>query len=87
MPLTPSQHAANSRLGAHTSWGRTKDRTARTAPAREAFYRKFLAEAEGDPLRAESLRKAHYQRLAIKSARARQRRGAMDRTGTTRPGV
>lgn len=34
---------------------------------------KFLDEAGGDPQRAESLWKAHFQRLALKSAQARRR--------------
>lgn len=34
---------------------------------------KFLAEAEGDPVRAAHLRKAHFARLALKSAQARRR--------------
>jgi hypothetical protein len=63
-------------LSAHQSWGNTKDRPARTKPARDAFDAKFLTEAEGDPKRAESLRKAHFTRLALKSAQARRRRKA-----------
>lgn len=64
------------RIGAHVSWANTKDRTARTAPARAALDAKFLAEADGDPVRAEHLRKAHFQRLAAKSAEARRRKAA-----------
>lgn len=70
------------RLGAWTSWARTEDRAARTLPARRAFLDRF--EKEVDPLgelpiqerakRAEWARKAYYQRLAMKSAAARQRR-------------
>ena len=59
------------RIGAHTSWANTIDRTARTAPARAALEQKFLDLAEGDPVRANHLRKAHFQRLALKSAQAR----------------
>lgn len=33
---------------------------------------KFLEAAGGDPVRAEHLRKAHFQRLALASARARR---------------
>lgn len=62
-------------LGGHISWANTSDRTARTAPARAALEAKFLAEAEGDPKRAESLRKAYYKRLALRSAQARRERG------------
>lgn len=62
------------RIGAHVSWARTKDRSARTAPARAALDAKFLAQADGDPVRAEHLRKAYFQRLALKSAAVRAAR-------------
>ena len=65
------------RIAAHESWANTTDRTARTAPARAALERKFLDAANGDPLRAASLRKAHFARLALKSAQARRARGAV----------
>jgi hypothetical protein len=71
------------RIGAYTSWARTKDRAARTAPARKAMWDKF--EQEVDPLgeltpaervkRAEYARKAYFARLALLSAQARKRRG------------
>ncbi|WP_395695283.1 hypothetical protein [Nocardioides sp.] len=64
------------RIGAHVSWANTADRTARTAPGRAALDRKFLDEAGGDPVRAAHLRKAYFQRLALKSAQARRRRKA-----------
>lgn len=75
MPDSQSPHPVLSqlgRLGAHTSWANTKDRSGRTAPARAAFDQKFLDEAEGDPVRAAHLRKAYYARLALKSAQARR---------------
>ena len=74
---TPEVSAAASilgRIGAHTSWANTKDRTARTAPARAALDQKFLDQAEGDPVRAAHLRKVYYARLALKSAQARRAR-------------
>lgn len=64
------------RIGAHVSWANTQDRSARTAPARSAFDKKFLDQAEGDPLRAAHLRKAYFQRLALKSAEARRKSGS-----------
>lgn len=70
---------------AHESWGRTPDRTARTANARKAFEDRWLRLAAGDPLRAESLRKAHFARMAIKSAQARKRRGPANRGDETGP--
>lgn len=71
--MSDSELSILARIGAHTSWANTSDRAARTAPARAALDQKFLDEAEGDPVRAEHLRKAHFQRLALLSARARRR--------------
>jgi hypothetical protein len=74
------------RIGAHSSWAKTKDRAARTAPARKAMLDKF--EREVDPnhevpaaeraKRVESAKKAYYARLALKSAQARRRRSGGD---------
>lgn len=63
------------RIGAHSSWANTKDRTSRTAPARAALEQKFLDQADGDPVRAAHLRQVYYQRLALKSVEARRKRG------------
>ena len=71
--LTPEERSLRSRIAVHESWARTEDRSARTAPARRARDQKFLDEAGGDPVRAEHLRKAHFQRLALKSAIARRK--------------
>lgn len=79
-----AEHSLASRMGAHMSWANTEDRPARTLAARRAFIDKFekLADPDGVLLpaerakRAESLRKAHYSRLALKSAQARRRRSA-----------
>jgi hypothetical protein len=76
MPLTPSQRSLRSKLAVHKSWANTLDRTARTANARKGLQAKFLAEADGDPVRAESLRRAFYANLAFKSARARSAKAA-----------
>jgi hypothetical protein len=73
---TPSQRRLVARLAAHESWSRTPDRTTRTAPACEAFLAKFddlvdpgrkLAPEERGR-RAANARKAHFSRLALKSA-------------------
>ena len=61
-------------IGAHLKWAKTTDRTAATAPARAALERKFLDEADGDPVRAAHLRKAYFRRLALRSAAARRAR-------------
>jgi hypothetical protein len=84
----PVGHPDNSLLSTaanHERWAATDDRTAATAPARQTFRDRFLAEARerfgdlpADELarRAEHLRKAYYTRLAIASARARRARKA-----------
>lgn len=73
----PGQTVNERRLAAsiagHQSWANTTDRTARTAPARQALERKFLEAAGGDAKRAASLKKAHFARLALKSAQSRRR--------------
>lgn len=71
--LTPAERSLRAQIAAHESWANTEDRPARTANARRAFDDKFLKQAGGDPKRAEHLRKAHYARLALKSARARRK--------------
>ena len=68
-------------IGAHKSWANTENRTARTAPAREASFRRFLDEV--DPARqlsdderarrAEHLHKAHMAALALKSVASRRK--------------
>lgn len=67
-------------VAAHESWAATPDRSARTAPARRALMEKFEREVDPDGTlppeerakRAESLRKAYFRRLALKSAKARR---------------
>jgi hypothetical protein len=71
-----------SQIAAHESWARTEDRSARTLPGRIAMFEKF--ERQVDPegklppreraIRAEHARKAHYKRMALKSAEVRRRR-------------
>lgn len=60
-------------IAAHQSWANTENRSARTANARAALDAKFLEQAGGDPVRAAHLRKAHFARLALKSAQARRK--------------
>lgn len=71
--MHPSDQARYGRIGAHESWARTTDRAARTAKARAALEAKFLAEAGGDPKRAEHVRQAYYTRLALASSKARKK--------------
>lgn len=72
MSIPDAERALAARIAAHESWAATPNRAARTAPARAALDAKFLAAADGDPVRAEHLRKAHFARLALKSAQARR---------------
>lgn len=69
----PSEVSQAMRAASHYSWFLTEDRTARTAKARATFQQKFLTAAGGDPVRAESLRKAYYAQMALKSAQTRRR--------------
>jgi len=73
MPTNKSERQLLAFAAAHESWANTTDRTARTAPARAAFEQKFLDQAGGDSVRAEHLWRAHFARLALKSAQARRR--------------
>ena len=82
--LTPSERKLRAQIAARESWAHTDDPAARTANGRRTFLDKF--EREVDPegklspaeraKRAEHKRKAHFQRLALKSARARRLRRA-----------
>ncbi|HSZ90154.1 MAG TPA: hypothetical protein VK822_12360 [Acetobacteraceae bacterium] len=84
--LTPAERTLRAQIAAHESWARTEDPSARTANARKAMLDKF--ERQVDPegilppaeraVRAEHARKAHFKRLALKSARVRRRRGGND---------
>jgi hypothetical protein len=71
-PSSPERTLA-ARIAAHESWAHTPNRSARTAPARAALDQKFLDAADGDPIRAAHLRKAHFARLALKSAQSRRK--------------
>ncbi len=81
MPEAPHERALRARIAAHESWARTEDRTARTANARAASLDRF--EKQVDPegtlppaeraLRAEHARRAHFYRMALKSAQARRK--------------
>lgn len=75
--LTPAERSLRGKIAVETSWANTKDRSARTANARRALEEKFLREADGDHTRAAHLRKAHFARLALKSAQARRRKAVV----------
>jgi hypothetical protein len=84
VPRSPEQNQAISRVAVLTSWARTPDRSARTQPARDARWQKYLEQArqlapegastEDVEYRAECLRKADMHRLALASAKARARK-------------
>lgn len=84
MPISPAERRSYGQIGAHESWARTEDRAARTLPGRQAAWYRFerLVDPEGVlPLaerakRAEHARKAHFKRMAMKSAQVRRRRKA-----------
>ena len=82
--MEPSERSLAMRLAAHKSWANTPDRMARTAAARlVSHYTRFVEEArQRHPDAtdaqieqiAESLRKAYFTELALKSAQARRLR-------------
>lgn len=82
--LTPSERSMRASIAAHTSWAKTPDPAARTAPARTAALARFEREVDPDGVlpdaerirRAEHARKAYFQQLAYRSARARRAKGA-----------
>jgi hypothetical protein len=75
------------RIAAHESWARTADRTERTAPARKAALDRFerLVDPNGEldettrKQLADSAKRAHFQRLALLSSRARRRGSVNDK--------
>jgi hypothetical protein len=84
MSLRPSERSQRARIAVHTSWSNTSDRSARTSKARQAFRDRFLDEVDPErklpekvrQQRAESALKAHYARMAFKSAQSRRRKAA-----------
>lgn len=79
--MTPAERTMRASIAALTRWSR-EDGVAGTAKARDAFLASFVRAV--DPLgvlpeeerrrRAERARKAHFRRLALKSAKARRLR-------------
>lgn len=78
--LSPERAAQLGRIGGLTTASRT-DSFQRTQPARDKFLSKFLDEVDPERTlpeaernrRAEAARKAHFHRLALKSADARRK--------------
>lgn len=78
--LSPAERVLRARAAAHTKWSQT-DAVAGTAAARAAFLAGFERQVDPDgsldpaerQRRAEHARKAHFARLALRSAQARRR--------------
>jgi hypothetical protein len=85
-PLSPTERTLRARAAAHAKHA-THDPKAAMARARAAFLASFEQQADPDrvlpPLerqrRAEQLRRAHYARLALASAKARRIRADGER--------
>lgn len=79
-----AERRAHARVAAFTRWAFEPDRSAATAPARRGLDEKFLRDADPDgvlsehdrAVRAEALRRAHFLRMALRSAQSRRRRAA-----------
>src|SRR3954468_16053015 len=95
MARTTQQRRTHSSIGAHESWARTPDRTARTTAARSAGPAELSWHlARLDPERfadatdaqreaaAASARKAYFAKLALAPAKARRGRTPKDDRGT-----
>lgn len=87
MALTPEEMSLRGKLAAHVMWSKVPDRSARTAPGRAAFDARFEKQVDPggvmDPetrrKAAESAKKAHFARMAFRSAQVRSRK-ARERT-------
>lgn len=70
------------RIAAHARWAKNPDRLATAVAGQRGLQAKFEREVDPDgvldprerALRAESARKAHFLRMAARSAKARARR-------------
>ena len=88
MPVSREVASARGRMGAHTKWARTADRTAATAAMREGLRKRFAREVDPDgvltdaerDVRVEHAFRAHMAALSLKAALARQSRKAATQT-------
>lgn len=83
--LTAAERKLRAGIAGNTSWARTENRLARTEPGRRAAEARFERQVDPDRVltpderarRVAHARRAHFQQLAFKSAKARRlRRGA-----------
>jgi hypothetical protein len=80
MPGKSGEASLHARIAALERWAKTEDRVAATAPARAGLNARFEREVdpkgELDPAelarRVEAKRRAHFTRLALKSAQSRR---------------
>lgn len=83
MSDTPEQRRLRAQVAAHSLHAKVADPAAHTAPARKAFLDRFEREVDPDGAlapaerarRAEHARKSYFLKLALASAKARQRGG------------
>lgn len=77
-----SDRSQIAKIAAHARWANEPDRSAATQAARDGLMARFVREVDPDGVlppevraqRAESARRAHYQRIALKSAQSRRAR-------------
>jgi hypothetical protein len=80
--LKKNERTLRAQQAANTMWGQCENRTARTTKARAAAFKKFEDLADPDHVllpkerakRAENLRKAHMQKIALKRKKIRRLR-------------
>jgi len=80
--MTPEQRVMRARIAAHTRWANTGDRAAATAAARRAAADRWERQVDPDGVldpderarRAEHAKRAHFQRMALRSAQSRARK-------------
>lgn len=81
---TDGERRTRARVAAYTRWAFEPDRSAATAPARRASDARFLELVDPDgvlspeerAIRAEAARRAHFLRMAHRSAQVRRARAA-----------
>lgn len=82
--LTPEQRTLRAQIAANTRWANTSsgERVAVTAKARQAAYERFEKQVDPEGVMlpaeraklAENARRAHFQRMALASSKARRRK-------------
>lgn len=78
--LTPAERRLRGVVAVERSWANTADRSARTAPARDALFAKFEAEIDPEGLldpaererRAQHAFRAHMARLSFLASKAKR---------------